>query len=198
MLRWCSSPSQDPSREFPDHCGEEGWGPRPKVEQEANNPHRRWGVPNPSDTEVEAPSEDRDDVEGLNYRPQCRKDLTKMNQISHSRSQRKRAARKLPSVSQLLRCEFLGLAFRTHEFERALSLFVGLRDFLLHLCRGLFHFWREPHVAVVLHAGAGRNEASYNDVLLEPAQVVHRSLDGGFGEHSGGLLERRRRNERVG
>src|SRR5436305_4506600 len=103
-----------------------------------------------------------------------------------------------PFQFQLLRCEFLRLAFRTHEFERALGLFVGLRDFLLHLCRGLFHFWREPHVAVILHAGAGRNEASHDDVLLQSAQVVHRSLDGGFGEHSRGLLERRRRNERVG
>jgi hypothetical protein len=49
--------------------------------------------------------------------------------------------RPLP-IAQLLRCQFLGLAFGTHEFERALGLFVRLRDFLLHLGGGLFHFWR--------------------------------------------------------
>src|SRR2546423_3593605 len=51
---------------------------------------------------------------------------------------------------RLLRCEFLGLAFRTHEFERTLGLLVCLRDFLLHLGCGLFHLWREAHVAVIL------------------------------------------------
>src|SRR6266851_1988406 len=72
------------------------------------------------------------------------------------RTQRKAKGRIAPPflAFQLLRCEFLGLAFGTHEFERALGLFVGLRDFLLHLGRSLFHFWREAHIAVILHAGA--------------------------------------------
>ena len=54
------------------------------------------------------------------------------------------------------------------------------------------------HLAVVLHAGAGRNQAAHDDVLLEAAQVVHLAVDGGFGEHARGLLERRRRDERIG
>ena len=45
------------------------------------------------------------------------------------------------------------------------------------------------HAAVVLHAGAGRDQAAHDDVLLEAAQVVHLAVDGGFGEHARGLLE---------
>src|SRR6267143_727318 len=98
---------------------------------------------------------------------------------------------------ELLRGEFFGLAFVAHEFESTLGLLVSLRDFLLHLLRGLFHFRREPHVAIVLHAGAGGNQTSYDHIFLQTAQVVHRSLNGGFGEHARGLLERRCRDERV-
>src|SRR5438067_5561568 len=39
---------------------------------------------------------------------------------------------------------------------------------------------------------------SNDDVLLQAAQVVHLALNGGFGEHARGLLERRRRDERLG
>src|SRR6266852_2737328 len=91
----------------------------------------------------------------------------------------------------LLRGQFFGFAFVTHEFERTLGLLVGLRDFLLHLLRGLFHFRREAHVAIVLHAGAGGDQTAHDHVFLQTAQVVHRSLNGGFGEHARGLLERR-------
>ena len=56
--------------------------------------------------------------------------------------QTKRADRSALPVSKLLRCQFLGLAFGTHEFERALGLFVRLRNFFLHLGRRFFHFWR--------------------------------------------------------
>jgi hypothetical protein len=72
------------------------------------------------------------------------------------------------------------------------------RDFLLHLARSLFHFRREPHVAVILHAGAGGNQTAHDDVLLQTAQVIDRSLDGSFGQHARCLLERRGRDERVG
>ena len=41
----------------------------------------------------------------------------------------------------LLCSEFFGLALMTHEFKRSLGLFVSLRDLLLHLASGLFHFW---------------------------------------------------------
>src|SRR5262249_25010177 len=99
---------------------------------------------------------------------------------------------------KLLRCELFRLALGTHEFESTLGLFVGLRDFFLHLSGGLLPLWRAAHVAVVLPSGARRNEASHVPVLLQTAQVVYRSLNGGFGEHARGLLERRRRDERVG
>src|SRR5438552_8970117 len=47
-------------------------------------------------------------------------------------------------------------------------------------------------------AGAGRDQPADNDVLLEAFQRVHLAVDGGFGEHAGGLLERGRREERAG
>src|SRR5438552_3260026 len=47
-------------------------------------------------------------------------------------------------------------------------------------------------------AGAGRDQPADNDVLLEALQRVHLAVDGGFGEHAGGLLERGRREERAG
>src|SRR6185312_14426615 len=100
-------------------------------------------------------------------------------------------------MEQLLRCQFLGFAFLPHHLQRALGFLVRLRDFLLYLGSGLFHLWREANVAVVLHAGAGRDEASHDDVLFQTAQVVHRSVDGGFGENARGLLERRRGDERI-
>src|SRR5690348_7437011 len=74
-------------------------------------------------------------------------------------------------LAESLCCQFLGLAFVTHQLERALGLLVRGRDLLLHLGGSLFHFWRETHVAVVLHAGAGWDEAPDDDVLLQAAQV---------------------------
>src|SRR6478735_6855377 len=42
----------------------------------------------------------------------------------------------------------------------------------------------------------GRDELADDDVLLEADQVVLGAVDGALGEHPGGLLERRRREER--
>src|SRR5260370_20033048 len=89
----------------------------------------------------------------------------------------------------LLRGEFFGLAFVPHEFERALGIFVGLRDFLLHLACRLFHFGRETHVPVIFHAGAGRNQAAHDHVLLQSAQMIDSSLNGSFGQHARCLLK---------
>src|SRR3979411_2213360 len=47
-------------------------------------------------------------------------------------------------------------------------------------------------------AGARRDQPADNDVFLEAFQRVHLAVDGGFGEHAGGLLERGRREERAG
>src|SRR6184192_4649985 len=87
-------------------------------------------------------------------------------------------------LAESFRCQFLGLALMTHQLERALGLFVSGRDLLLHLGGGLFHFWREAHVAVVLHAGTGSDEASNNDVLFQSSQVINLTLNGGFGENA--------------
>ena len=43
----------------------------------------------------------------------------------------------------------------------------------------------------------GRDEPAHDDVLLEAAQVVDLAADRGLGEHLGGLLERRRRDEAL-
>src|SRR6202163_3376202 len=50
------------------------------------------------------------------------------------------------------------------------------------------------------HRGAGArwDQPADNDVLLEAFQRVHLAIDGGFGEHTGSLLERGRREERAG
>src|SRR5579862_394801 len=96
------------------------------------------------------------------------------------------------------RRQFVGLALVTHHFESALRFLVRSRNFGLYFGCGLFHFWREPHVAVVLHAGTGRDETSDDDVLFQSAQVIDLTVDAGFGEHARGLLERGRRDERVG
>ena len=48
------------------------------------------------------------------------------------------------------------------------------------------------------HAGTRRDELADDHVLLEPEEAVAAALDGRLGEHAGGLLERRRRQPRVG
>ena len=52
--------------------------------------------------------------------------------------------------------------------------------------------------AVAAQAGAGRDELADDDVLLEAGEVVDLALDGGVGEHLGGLLEGGRRQEALG
>ena len=55
-----------------------------------------------------------------------------------------------------------------------------------------------PMPAVHRQPGAGRDEPTHDDVLLEAAQVVDLAADRRLGEHLGRLLERRRRDERLG
>src|SRR5256885_6325554 len=52
-------------------------------------------------------------------------------------------------------------------------------------------------VVVPIDAGPRRDEMSDDDVLLEPQQVVPRAADRRVGQHPRGLLERRRRDERL-
>ncbi len=52
-------------------------------------------------------------------------------------------------------------------------------------------------VAILRHAGSRGDEAADDDVLLESAQVVDSAGDCGLRQHSGGLLERGRRDERL-
>src|SRR5580692_5442132 len=110
--------------------------------------------------------------------------------------------RTLKSITLLsggdLRAEFFRLALVTHHFESALGLFISCRNFGLYLGGSLFHFRREAHVAVILHAGSGRDKASDDDVLFQAAQVIDLAVDAGFGEHARGLLERRGGDEGVG
>src|SRR6516164_6622321 len=47
-------------------------------------------------------------------------------------------------------------------------------------------------------AGTGGDQTADDDVLLESLERVDLAVDGGFGEHARGLLERRRRDERPG
>src|SRR5437762_3882857 len=52
-------------------------------------------------------------------------------------------------------------------------------------------------VVIPIDAGTGRDEMAADDVLLQPQQVVPRAADRRVGQHPRGLLERRRRNERL-
>ena len=52
--------------------------------------------------------------------------------------------------------------------------------------------------AVVLHARSGWDEATDDDVFLEAAQAVDRTVDAGFGEYSRGLLEGGCGDKRIG
>src|SRR6478735_2852012 len=82
------------------------------------------------------------------------------------------------------------LDFRSRRHDR--RLFLALVENQLVALDGDF--------ADLGHRGAGarRDQPADNDVLLEAFQRVHLAVDGGFGEHAGGLLERRRREERAG
>src|SRR5215475_1098613 len=51
---------------------------------------------------------------------------------------------------------------------------------------------------VVVHAGAGGDQAAHDHVLLQAAQIIDAARDRRLGQHAGRLLERRRRDERVG
>src|SRR5580704_6172152 len=118
--------------------------------------------------------------------------------VAYMRSEKGRGADYPPLALplSLLRGKLFRLAFVPHQLERALGFLVGLREFFLHFCLSFFHLWCEAYIAVVLHAGAGRNQPSHDDVLLQTAQVIDSAIDRGLGEHARSLLERRRRNER--
>src|SRR5262245_13480029 len=51
---------------------------------------------------------------------------------------------------------------------------------------------------VVVHPGAGGDQAAHDHVLLQAAQVIDAARDRRLGQHAGRLLERRRRDERLG
>src|SRR4051794_33192033 len=53
-------------------------------------------------------------------------------------------------------------------------------------------------VAIQRHARAGRDQLADDHVLLQTLEAVGTALDRGFGEHARGLLERRRRQPRIG
>src|SRR4051812_16599479 len=67
-----------------------------------------------------------------------------------------------------------------HRVHRGLRLLGGL----------------DPDVAVPGQPGTGRDELTDDDVLLEAQQRVALAVDGGVGEHPGGLLEGGRRQPR--
>src|SRR2546423_8555336 len=63
--------------------------------------------------------------------------------------------------------------------------------------------WRQRssfdlHFLIPVHTGAGGNEVTDDDVLLESEQLVPRATDCGVGQNTRRLLEARRRDERLG
>src|SRR5215475_2217523 len=57
---------------------------------------------------------------------------------------------------------------------------------------------RDLDAAVVVHARAGRDQPAHDHVLLQAAQVIDAARDRRLCQHAGRLLERRRRDERLG
>src|SRR3990172_7363402 len=94
----------------------------------------------------------------------------------------------------LLRLHLLGLGryrLRNERRRRAGRLLRRWRRRLESLGR------RHLDLRVAVDAGARRDQVPDDDVLLEPQQVILGALDGGVRQHPRGLLERRRRNERL-
>src|SRR5437899_4489878 len=56
----------------------------------------------------------------------------------------------------------------------------------------------EVHLAMMIEAGAGRNDVAHDDVFLEAAQVIDASTCGSLGEDTGGILERGGAEETFG
>src|SRR5436190_15033060 len=110
----------------------------------------------------------------------------------------------------------VGSLFLSLHFGLAIALANGgndgMRDWLRHIdaaqdLRELLFFpfafadgfvSIDIDIAVVLHPGAGRNEPAHDDVLLQAAQVIDATGNRRLSEHTRRLLERRRRDKRIG
>ncbi len=69
---------------------------------------------------------------------------------------------------------------------------LGL-GFFLDLDQGF-----EADLAVVVEAGAGRDDVAHDDVFLEAAQIINAGAGGGLGQHAGGVLEGSGAEETLG
>ena len=70
----------------------------------------------------------------------------------------------------------------------------GLRlGFFLNLDQRL-----EPDLAMMIKAGARRDDVPHDDVFLEPTQVIHAGASGSLGEDTGGVLEGSGAEEALG
>src|SRR5213594_2543985 len=94
----------------------------------------------------------------------------------------------LPGGDNLLHRSLLQALFQDRRLH-------ALRDDLLHRRRAV---GCDLQPAVDLHAGAGRDQSAHDHVLLQPAQVIDPPRDGRLRQHARRLLERGRRDERVG
>ena len=63
---------------------------------------------------------------------------------------------------------------------------------------GVVHLFLDLAGLVVSHAGTGRDQTTDDDVLLQATELIALAHDRRFGQHPGGFLEGRRRDERVG
>src|SRR5437867_470777 len=75
-------------------------------------------------------------------------------------------------------------ASTSDRFCRFVRLRLGRRRFLFDLDQRL-----ETHFAVVIEAGAGRDDVAHDDVLLEAVQVIDTAHGRGFGQDARGVLE---------
>src|SRR6185436_943467 len=91
------------------------------------------------------------------------------------------------------------LPFTVNQRSRSRDRFGHfIRHHRLLLSRALGLVGERLHAVVARDAGPRRDQATHDDVFLQADQAIDLAVDGGFGEHLGGLLKRRRRDEALG
>src|SRR5450759_3420808 len=90
-------------------------------------------------------------------------------------------------------------SLRQHELRlRIVRQYLGDRRLRRKLRRGWHRCSLDLHFPVPVHARAGRDQVTDDDVLLESEQLVTRATNRGVGENTRRLLEARRRDKRLG
>src|SRR6185369_7569845 len=94
------------------------------------------------------------------------------------------------------RRDYHGLTWRHHDVVPADNVGELIELALTRLIDRFITF--DIDVSIVFHTRSGRNQSTHDYVLFQTTQVIHASGDRGFRQHASSLLERSRRDERIG